>query len=204
MPTLQELYIDTQKREAAALAANKAREAENRQTYANLIAQSETGGAAKVAGLAEIEKGKTQAIGAGTQQMISSGLYGTTTAASIPVQAENVASLQRLKLEDMLYQRTENLKLGQAAFVERIEEPYPDYNALMQAMVAQASQSQSTPTVSTPYKKIGGLGTIGGGSIVSGGAGGYAPGSGPGQAQGISSTNIAAIREKAKAGRYGY
>ena len=134
------LVADFQRREAAARAANIKREKEIRGIYGDLIAQSETGGAAKVAGLAEIEQGKTKAIGAGTQQMISSGMYGTTTAAAIPVQAENQASLSRLKLEDMLYQRTEALKLGQAGFVERIEEPYPDYGMLVQAMMAQASQ----------------------------------------------------------------
>lgn len=133
------LYQQFQQKETKALAANKKREAEIRNIYSNLIAQSKTGGAAKVAGLAEIERGKTQAIGAGTQQMISSGLYGTTTAASVSVQAENQASLSRLKLEDILQQRTEQLKLGQAGFVERIENPYPDYNALIQAMAAQGS-----------------------------------------------------------------
>ncbi len=134
------LIADFQKREEGALEANKAREAEIRQTYAGLISRSETGGAAKAAGLAEIEQTKTRAVGAGTQQMISSGLYGTTTAAAIPAQAESQAGLQRLKLEDMLQQRTQELKLGQAGFVERIETPYPDYNMLMQAMIAQGSR----------------------------------------------------------------
>ena len=203
MATLSSLYADMQKREAGALAANKAREAEIRGIYGEIIGQGQ--GAARTAGLAEIEKGKTQAVGAGTQQMISSGLYGTTTAASLPVQAENQASLSRLKLEDMLTQRTTQAKLGLAGFAERIETPYPDYNMLMQAMIAQASQPQGTPAVSG--RLSGRLSQLGGGygrgTIMSGGSG-YAPGSGPGQAQGISPTDIGAIREKAKAGRVGY
>ena len=129
------LYADTQKREADALAANKARETEIRGTYDELIGQGF--GAARTAGLADIERGKTRAIGTGTQQLVSSGLYGTTTAASIPVQAENQASLSRLRLEDILTQRTNELKLGKAAFVERIEDPYPDYGMLLQAMAAR-------------------------------------------------------------------
>lgn len=143
MAALDQLYIQMQKREADARKANIAREKEIRGTYSDLIARSETGGAAKIAGLADIERTKTRAIGAGTQQMISSGLYGTTTAASIPVQAEQTAGLQRLKLEDMLEQRTQELKLGKAGFVERIEDPYPDYSALMNAYIAQASRQPS-------------------------------------------------------------
>jgi len=75
----------------------------------------------------------------------------------------------------------------------------------MQAMIAQASQPQGTPAVSG--RLSGRLSQLGGGygrgTIMSGGSG-YAPGSGPGQAQGISPTDIGAIREKAKAGRVGY
>lgn len=130
----QELTQSYQRREAGAREANLARETEIRGTYDELIGRSEGGGAFRTAGLADIKRGKRQAIGAGTQQMISSGLYGTTTAASIPVQAENQASLQRLKLEGILEQRTSALKLGKAGFVERIEQPYPDYSMLMNAM----------------------------------------------------------------------
>jgi hypothetical protein len=132
------LYADTQKREAGALKANVKRETEIRGIYDQLIGQGQ--GAFRTAGLADIEQSKTRAVGAGTQQLVSSGLYGTTTAASIPVQAENQAALSRLKLEDIIQQRTSELKLGKAGFVERIEDPYPDYNQLIQAMAAQASR----------------------------------------------------------------
>ena len=135
---LSSLYQDFMNRESGALAANKARESEIRGIYGDIIGQGQ--GAARTAGLAEIEQAKTQAVGAGTQQMISSGLYGTTTAASLPVQAEQTAGLQRLKLEDMLTQRTNEAKLGLAGFAERIETPYPDYSMLMNAMIAQGSR----------------------------------------------------------------
>ncbi len=135
---LAPLVVDFQKREKAARKANVRRETEIRSIYADIIDQGQ--GTARTAGLAEIEQGKTRAIGAGTQQMISSGLYGTTTAASIPVQAEQTVGLQRLKLEDMLQQRTNVAKLGLAGFAERIEDPYPDYSQLMQAYISQGSR----------------------------------------------------------------
>ncbi len=132
------LYADFQKRETEAREANVKRETEIRGIYDQLIGQGQ--GAFRTAGLADIERGKTRAIGSGTQSLISSGLFGTTTAAAIPVQAENQASLSRLKLEDIIQQRTSELKLGKAGFVERIEDPYPDYNMLIQAMAAGASR----------------------------------------------------------------
>lgn len=132
------LVQNFQRREAGARAANVKRESEIRSTYADIIARLQGGGAFKKAGLADIEESKTQAIGAGTQQLISSGLFGTTTAAAIPVQAEAQAQRSRLKLEDILEQRVTEAKLGQAAFVERIEDPYPDYNQLIQALSAQS------------------------------------------------------------------
>lgn len=140
----QSLIADFQRREAAARAANIKREREIRGIYGGIIGQYEEGGAFKQAGLADIERTKTRAIGAGTQQMISSGMYGTTTAASIPVQAEAQAGQARLKLEDVLQERTTQAKLGLAGFAERIETPYPDYNMLVQAMIAQASQAQAS------------------------------------------------------------
>jgi len=128
---------DFEKREKGAREANLARETEIRGTYNQLIGQGQ--GAFRAAGLADIERGKTQAIGSGMQQMVSSGLYGTTTAASIPIHAENQAALSRLKLEDIIQQRQTELKLGKASFTERIEQPYPDYSVLMNAMIAQGS-----------------------------------------------------------------
>ena len=136
----QDLVTSFQKREEGAKAANVAREQEMRGIYGKQIAQYQEGGAFKAAGLAEIEQTKTRAIGAGTQQMISSGLYGTTTAASIPVQAENQAGLARLKLEDILQQRVTEAERGLAGMVERIEQPYPDYNMLLQASIAQGQR----------------------------------------------------------------
>jgi len=129
------LLADFHTRETGALEANIAREAEILGIYGDIIGQ--TGGAFREAGLADIEQAKTTAVGAGTQQLISSGLYGTTTAASIPMQAEAQAQRSRLKLEDIIQQRTTEAKLGLAGFAERIETPFPDYNLLLQSMIAK-------------------------------------------------------------------
>ena len=54
------------------------------------------GGAMLESSLADIETGKKEAIGAGQQQLVSSGLAGTTMMAGVPLQAEKGAGRARL------------------------------------------------------------------------------------------------------------
>lgn len=123
--------------EKAAREANIKREQEIRDIYSKLISQDY--GAFRTAGEFDIAQAERQAIGQGIQQMISSGLYGTTTAAAIPMQAKAQSQSARLKLEDIIQQRKSEAQLGLAGFIERIEEPYPDLSALYNAMAAAAS-----------------------------------------------------------------
>lgn len=121
--------------------ANLAREKEIRGTYADILGRLGPGGAFEKSQLADIQSQAEGLVGKETQGLISSGLYGTTTAASVPTRVETeFARPARMKLEDLLEQRRTEAKLGQAGFVERINQPYPDYNALMQAMVAQGTR----------------------------------------------------------------
>ena len=129
-----------------AKASNLARETEIRNIYTNILNSiSGSNDSMRASGLADIERQAGQLEGRETQQMISSGLYGTTTAAAIP---RNVATSftqpARLKLEDLLSTRKREAQLGLAGFVERIQTPYPDYNALFQAQIAEASQPGQT------------------------------------------------------------
>ena len=130
-----------QKMETESKKKNLAREKEIRGIYSNILNSiSGSNASLRASGLADIERQAAGLTGQETQSMISSGLYGTTTAAAIP---RNVATSftqpSRLKLEDMLAQRKREAQLGLAGFVERIENPYPDYNSLIQAQVAAAS-----------------------------------------------------------------
>ena len=132
-----DLVSGFEEREKAALAANKAREKEIRGLYSGILNQDYS--AARAAGQSEIARGERTSIGQGLQQLISSGLFGTTTAASVPAAAKRVSTEQRLKLEDVLQQRQTEAKKQFADFIERIEQPYPDYSMLMQAMAAAYS-----------------------------------------------------------------
>jgi len=144
--------------ETKAKADNIAREKEIRNIYANILNElSGSNASLRASGLKDIETQSKQLVGQETQQMISSGLYGTTTAAGIPTKvASTFTQPARLKLEDLLSARKREVQLGLAGFVERIENPYPDYNALMQAKIAQTSQPKPQPNpISTFYNKPG-------------------------------------------------
>ena len=146
-----------------AKAANLARETEIRNIYTNILNSiSGSNDSMRASGLADIERQAGQLEGRETQQMISSGLYGTTTAAAIP---RNVATSftqpARLKLEDLLSTRKREAQLGLAGFVERIENPYPDYNALFQAQIAEASQEPTAAPAASSAVGWGGKGRFG-------------------------------------------
>lgn len=132
-----DLIADFQRREEEARQRNVAAESEVRGIHEGIVSQYEQGGAFRQAALDEIELGKQKALGAGTQANISGGLFGTTVQGALSTNVENQASRERVKLEDMLQQRVNTAKLGLSEFVERIQRPYPDYNLLVQAMIAK-------------------------------------------------------------------
>ena len=93
------------------------------------------GGAFEKRGLADIEARKTKGVGKEMQQMISSGMYGTTTAAGTGRRWEaDVSAPARLRLEDIMQQRQLGVMGQKAGFLERIEDEYPDYSSLLQML----------------------------------------------------------------------
>jgi hypothetical protein len=138
---------------ASARQANIERGRRVENIYSEIIDRYRAGGAFEKAGLGEIAKGMTTGVGRESQQMISSGLYGTTTGAQVGRRwEESYAQPARLKLEDIMSQRLTAAQESMAGFLERIEEPYPDYGAVL------------------PYLSQAATGGGGGGG---GGAGGY-------------------------------
>ena len=115
--------------------ANIARRKRIEALYEERMKRYQPGGALERAGLARIERGRVRGIGEETQRMISGGVYGTTTAAQIPRRWEaEVGAPARLKLEDIMAAGLTEAQREKAGFLERIEEPYPDYSMLMQLL----------------------------------------------------------------------
>ena len=112
--------------------ANLARKQQIDSIYGEMMKRFQPGGAFERAGLGQIERAKTKGTGKEMQQMISSGLFGTTTAAQTGRRWEaEVGAPARLRLEDIMQQRLTGIQQQKAGFLERIQEPYPDYSALM-------------------------------------------------------------------------
>lgn len=112
--------------------ANIARQKRIESLYGEMMARYQPGGAFERRGLANIERQKRRGVGREMQQMISSGLYGTTTAAGAGRRWEaDVGARARLTLEDIMQQRLTGIQQLKAGFLERIQEPYPDYRLLM-------------------------------------------------------------------------
>lgn len=134
---LSSLLSGYQSAAESARAANIARKEEIKGLYGQMMKRFQPGGTLQKTGLAKIERAKTKGVGQEMQHMISSGLYGTTTAAGVPRRwEEDIGVPARLKLEDIMAQGLTGVQTGLAGFLERIEEPYPDYNVLMQMMSA--------------------------------------------------------------------
>ncbi len=119
---------------AQARQANVARQSRIEGMYDEMLKSVGRGGAFEKAGLADIEEARTTGVGEETQSMISSGTYGTTTAAGIPGKHRKIATQARLKLEDVVAQRELGVKQQKAGFLERIEDTYPDYSQLLSSL----------------------------------------------------------------------
>lgn len=121
--------------QASAKQANIQRYAQIMAIYDKVIERAGPGGAFEKAGLGDIERARTKGVGQETQQMISSGMYGTTTAAGIGRGWEaDVGAPARLRLEDIMERRLTTAQLGKAGAIERREDVYPDYSALLQML----------------------------------------------------------------------
>lgn len=117
--------------EKTARQANLRREKEIRGYFDTMIGLYAPGGGFGRGYEAELERTKTKDVARGTQQLISSGLYGTTTAAGLgKAWEEEVGAPSRLRLEDLRLERYAQALGQKASFVERIENMYPDYGLI--------------------------------------------------------------------------
>ena len=111
--------------------ANLSREREIRGYYDEMVGMYAPGGGFGAGYQAQLERTKTKDVARGTQQLISSGLYGTTTAAGLGKSwEEDVGAPARLRLEDLRKQKYSDILGQKASFVERIQDLYPDYGLI--------------------------------------------------------------------------
>lgn len=166
---LQSLITQFQTKEAEARAANIKRREQVTSIFDEIIARYGPEGTYGKGAEALLERQKVRDVGATAQRDIGRGLYGIR-----PYEQEweaGVGAEARLRLEDIKMERLSTAQMGKAGFMERIEEPYPDLSALMQAVSAQAGaggmpgyaapRQPSAPPGEHPY-----MGTLGGASLT--------------------------------------
>ena len=174
-----------------ARAANEERYKQGMSLWDQIIQRYQPGGGFGAGAEASYERGKTQAIGAGMQQLVSSGLANTTVAATMGKKyEEEVGTPFRAQLEDMRMGRLSGAQEGKAGFIERREDVGPSGQLAMQsgyqAGMAQGAQARGDkgPSpwdedflgggwgVSTPWGKNYTPRSSSGSTGVSGGGGG--------------------------------
>lgn len=169
MATLLELY--SQQAEEART-GNIKRQKAVESIFDEIIKRYRPGGEFGKSYLQQLGAQKTRDVGAVSQSDISRGLFGIR-----PYGQEwesTVGAPSRLKLEDLMMERLSTAQLGKAEFLQKIEQPYPDYNSLMQTEASRASILQPR-TFTRTYG-----GTYGASSFpdmfsIGGGGGGTAP-----------------------------
>ena len=82
---------------------------------------------------AQLSRSKKQTVAGGMQQLVSSGLSNTTSAAGLGQQfEENVGAPSRLKLEDLRMDRYSSALGAKQGFMERRTDSGPDYGMVGQ------------------------------------------------------------------------
>ena len=108
--------------------------------YDKIIAQFAPGGGFGAGTEAMINRQKQRSISSATQNLISSGLYGTTMTAGLDKKfEEEVGTPARLKLEDLRYQAYANSLAQKAQFLGNILPSYSELANLSAASVPSQS-----------------------------------------------------------------
>jgi len=131
--TLQSLLEGFEKSYGEAREANLKRYGQAMSIYDEIIARYQPGGAFQKSALGQLEKQKVKDVGREKQDLISSGMFGTTTFAGVGRGwEESVGAPSRLKLEDVMMQRLSQAQVGKVGVMEGREDEYPDYGTIAQ------------------------------------------------------------------------
>ena len=129
-----------EKQQEEARRMNEQRYAEAQQLYNQVISQYEPGGDFGKGYIAQLERTKQRTVAGQQQQLVSSGLFGTSVTAGLGQKfEEEVGQPARLRLEDLRRSRYAQALQAKAGLVERREDIGPDYRTI--AQLAQQAYS---------------------------------------------------------------
>lgn len=133
--SIDSILTNLQMAQNEANAATQKRLEEALGIYDKIISQYEPGGAFGAGVEAQIERGATKSVAQGTQDLVSSGLYGITQTAGLRKKyEEEVGQPARLILEDLRLERLAQAQQAKAGVLERVEDVGPDLGMIAQLM----------------------------------------------------------------------
>ncbi|MBW1931473.1 MAG: hypothetical protein JRI56_00300 [Deltaproteobacteria bacterium] len=146
MAILDDLLSQFQQQQEAARLANERRYQEGLAIYDRIIKQYEPGGAFLQGVEAQLQREKARTVAQQTQDLVSSGLFGTSIRAGLGKKfEEEIGTPARLRAQDIAFERLAQAGVGKAGFIERREDVGPDYGLVAQ-LAAQAASAPRTPT----------------------------------------------------------
>jgi len=144
MANLDELIGKFTEQQEAARLSNEQRYAQALEIYDKIISQYQPEGGYLKGAEAELERVKGRTVASETQDLVSSGLFGTSTRAGLGQRWEaEVGMPARLKLEDIRMERLAQALGGKASAIQAREDIGPDYATVAQLSAAAANQPQS-------------------------------------------------------------
>ena len=151
MALVDSLLASFQQAQVAANAANESRYQKGLEIFDKIISQFQEGGAFSQATEAALATGEKRSVAQGMQSLVSSGLSGTTQAATLGRQfQEEVGTPARLAAESERV-RSFTSALGQkAGFIERREDVGPSFSdiaGLAQSVGRGQAAGSTQPTV---------------------------------------------------------
>lgn len=169
--TLATLIQQFQQQQESARQANLKRYAEAQKLYDEIIKRYQPGGEFGKGAISQYERGKVRSLASAAQNLVSSGLYGTSVTAGLGKKyEEEVGTPFRLQLEDIRMGRLSEAERGKAGLIERREDIGPD-PALIAQLAMQATSAPRTVSYTqsskgpSPWEKD----FMGGGWSLSGG-----------------------------------
>lgn len=138
MALTDDLLARFEAQQATANEANEKRYDQAMAIYDEIIAQYQPGGAFGQSVEAGLQREKTRTVAKQTQDLTSSGLFGTSLTAGLGSKfEEEVGQPTRLRAQDISFERLASASQGKASFIERREDTGPDYATI--ASLAQTA-----------------------------------------------------------------
>lgn len=137
--SLSSLISSLQKQQDSARAATDERYNEILKSFDEMIAMYQPGGSYMQGQEAALERERAKTMAAGTQNLVSRGLGGSTMEATLAGRfAEDIGAPTRAKIEDVRMDQLVSAMQGKAGVQERVEDVGPS-SELIASLVAQAS-----------------------------------------------------------------